>query len=71
MEKLKLELIRWIAELEDLSMQINEITEEEVQKMTERNIIIHVLNNLPNEYDIEVAIFEKELAQGELDLEKV
>ena len=47
----------WIAELESIRERLDGMN----QKMTDAQFIMHVLNNVPKEYDIEVSMMEKRL----------
>ena len=58
----------WITKLEDYRAQINEMVEESDQ-MSEKEMMIHILNNVPKAYDIEVAKFEDKLEEDKLTLE--
>jgi len=61
----------WLTELEDLRMRIDEQTGENGSKMTDMDFMIHVLNNLPPEYEIVQAKLEELLSNNELTVDKI
>ena len=61
----------WLTELEDLRMRIDEQTGENGSKMTDMDFMIHVLNNLPPEYEIVQAKLEVLLSNNELTVDKI
>jgi len=60
----------WITNLEEIQTRLIEDFKSEI---SEEDMIIHVLNNLPSEYDTEVAILEKRLGDkiSALTLEEI
>jgi gag-polypeptide of LTR copia-type len=47
----------WITQLEDISVRLEEMGLE----ISEKQIMIHVLNNLPSDYDLQVALLERRI----------
>ena len=61
----------WITKLEDYRARINEIVTDAADKMTDKEMMLHILNNVPKDYDIEVSKFEDKLENGTLTLETI
>ena len=51
----------WLSELESLRNQMNAITIPNKSDMIEVDLIIHILSNLPEEYEVAVAELEKDM----------
>ena len=47
----------WITQLEDISVRLEEMGLE----ISEKQFMIHVLNNLPSDYDLQVALLERRI----------
>jgi gag-polypeptide of LTR copia-type len=47
----------WITQLEDISVRLEEMG----KKISEKQFMIHVLNNLPPDYDLQVALLESRI----------
>jgi gag-polypeptide of LTR copia-type len=47
----------WITQLEDVSVRLEEVGLE----ISKKKFIIHVLNNLPPDYDLQVALLERRI----------
>ena len=54
-----IKLKKWVSELESLRNQMNAISIPNKLDMTEVDLIIHILSNLPEEYKVTVAELEK------------
>jgi len=55
----------WISSLEKLRIRLNK---DFKLKICEQDVMIKILNNLPEAYDGTVDLLEKELEKGELEL---
>jgi gag-polypeptide of LTR copia-type len=47
----------WITQLEDISVRLEEMGLE----ISEKKFMIHVLNNLPSDYDLQVALLKRRI----------
>ena len=52
---------KWVSKLESLKNQMNVISIPNKADMTEADLIIHILSNLPEEYEVAVAELEKDM----------
>ena len=59
----------WVSELESLRNQMNAIKIPNKSDMTEVDLIIHILSNLPEEYEVAVAELEKDMQSQSTPLE--
>ena len=60
---------KWVSELESLRNQMNTILIPNKSDMTEVDLIIHILSNLPEEYKVAVAELEKDMQSQTKPLE--
>ena len=63
----------WMTNLESMRSQMNAININNKTNMSEVDLIIHILSNLPEEYEVAIAELEKELQDTSktLDIEEV
>ena len=63
----------WMSELESLRSEMNKVTIAGKSDMTEVDVIIHILSNLPEEYEVAVSELENKLRNTSipLDMEEV
>ena len=54
----------WIAELEDLRVRLEDMG----SSISENQFMIHVLNNLTSDYDLQLALMEKRVGDAEKPL---
>ena len=66
---MRLLLNEWVSELESLRNQMNAISIPNKSDMTEVDLIIHILSNLPEEYEVAVAELEKDMQSQSMPLE--
>ena len=57
----------WISKLEKLRSKIDQLG----SKITDDDLLIHILNNLPVEYETVVENSEKQMGKGLIDLEEL